>query len=164
MKGGSTMSQQRKASEGNTQTVRLWTFAEAIKVEPYIASLMRSVREYRLEALRLGLAARRLADRPGRPDRKAILRQQEIVTEANRAEDNFHEALQELQDLDIYCLDPNQGLALVPFMHDHQLAWFVYDMFDSQPFRTWRYHSDALEVRRPIAEVLHVPAENTLSA
>ena len=58
-----------------------------------------------------------------------------------------------LQAIDVYCLDPIQGLALIPFVHDKQLAWFVYDLFDAEPLRFWRYHEDSFETRRPLAEL-----------
>jgi hypothetical protein len=144
------------------QTIRVWTYPQIQGTLPYIASVLRSLRESRLEAGRWHLKARRLADRPGRPDRTALLAREEALHEARLADDRFQEALEELHALDVYCLDPVRGLALVPFVQDKQLAWFVYDLFDPEPLRSWRYHHDALDTRRPIAEALEGPAENDL--
>ena len=47
-------------------------------------------------------------------------------------------------------LDAVQGMALVPFVHDDQAAWYVFDLFDSQPIRSWCYQSDPEETRRPL--------------
>jgi hypothetical protein len=59
--------------------------------------------------------------------------------------------------LDIYSLDPLKGIALIPTVHDQRLAWFVYDLFDAEDIRFWRYHDDALEARRPIADLAERP-------
>jgi hypothetical protein len=143
--------------------VRPWTYAKIQAALPYITSIMRSLRERRLEAARLGVAARRLGEQPGRPDRSAIIAYEEAAHEARLAEDRFQEAVQELHNLDVFCLDPIQGLALVPFVHDQQLAWFVYDMFDANPLQHWRFHTDELDVRRPIAEILDPPDSDGLA-
>jgi hypothetical protein len=119
---------------------------------------MRSLRDYSLEAQQQHLRARRLTERPGRHDRTAILAHKTMVDAARQAEDRFHEALDELHTLDIYCLNPVAGLALIPFARDDRLAWFVFDLFDpSDPIRFWRYHQDSLETRRPIEEALAGP-------
>ena len=46
--------------------------------------------------------------------------------------------------------DPGRGVALVPFLQDNQPAWYVFDLFDSQPIRSWRYQSDPEATRRPL--------------
>jgi hypothetical protein len=130
--------------------LRVWTFAEARAAAPYITSVVRSLREHGLEALAQHRAAQRLAERPGRPDRAALIAQEECAAEARRAEERFRSAAEELKALDVYSLDPLQGQALVPFLHDGQLAWYIFDLFDEQPFRFWRYQSDPDETRRPL--------------
>ena len=139
-------------STASKNTLRLWTYTEAQAAIPYLASLMRSLREHRLEAQRLRLEAQRLAAKPGRPDRAALLIHQEAIRAASDAEGRFQEALEELQALDIYCFDAIRGQALVPFVQNKQLAWFIYDLFDSEPLLFWRYHSDPLDRRRPVSE------------
>jgi hypothetical protein len=151
----------RNGSRKHRETIQVWTYDQARQVLSYVASIMRSLRDYRLEAQQQRLAARRLAERPGRPDRSAILNHAEAVQAAAQAEEHFHHALDELHTLDIYCLDPVAGLALIPFAMGKRLAWFVFDLFDpSDPLRSWRYHQDPLEKRRPIAEALAAPPEN----
>jgi hypothetical protein len=140
--------------------IRVWTYSEALGALPYIASVLRSLREHRLEANRQGLIARRLSERPGRPDRVTLLNQEHAAKEARREEEKFREAQEELQRLDVYCLDPVQGVALIPFVHDDQLAWFIYDLHDQKPLQFWRYQGDALQERRPIAEALKESDEN----
>jgi hypothetical protein len=128
----------------------VWSFEEAQAAVPYLSSVIRSLREHGLEALARHRALQRLADRPGRPDRAALLAQEEARREAALAEERFREASEELHALDIFSLDPLQGQALVPFVHDEQLAWYIFDLFDSQPFRFWRFQSDPDETRRPL--------------
>jgi hypothetical protein len=132
----------------STATLRVWTLTEAQAAAPFLASIVRSIREHALESLTQRRKARRLSDKPGRPSRSALINQQEAEHAAVQAEDRFREAVAELQALDIYCLDPIQGLALVPFVRDEQLAWYIFDLFDSTPFRFWRYQSDPEETRR----------------
>ena len=38
----------------------------------------------------------------------------------------------------------------MPFVHDGKPAWYVFDLFDSQPIRSWRYQSDPDETRRTL--------------
>jgi hypothetical protein len=145
----------RNGSKKRSETIQVWTYEQARRVLPYVASIMRSLREYCLEAQQQQLTAQRMAERPGRPDRTAILAHTAVVEAGQEAEKHFHEALDELHELDIYCLDPTAGLALIPFAMEDRLAWYVFDLFDrSDPIRFWRYHQDSLETRRPIAEAL----------
>lgn len=103
-----------------------------------------------LEAQQRHLALKKLEKQPGRPDRHAILAHEEAVREATLAKERLEADVEELMELDVYCLEPIQGLALIPFIQENQLAWFVYDLFEPDQLRFWRYHSDPLETRRPV--------------
>ncbi len=151
------MARKHRGAAREEKTLQVWSFEQATAASPYLASILRSVRERHLETVRSQQAAKRLAGAPGRPNRNGIIAQEEARHEAKHAEERLHEALQELLDMDVYSLDPVQGLALIPFVQDDQLAWFVYDLFDKDPLRFWRYHTDALERRRPIREVTEKP-------
>jgi hypothetical protein len=135
------------------QAIRPWTYDQAKAALPYLRSVMSSLRNHSLEAQAQDLRARRLADRPGRPDRTALLTRQEALDEAQKARDRAEEDVEELSRLDVYCLDPLNGFALVPFVHQEQLAWYVFDLFAENMLDTWRYHEDPPEVRRPIREL-----------
>jgi hypothetical protein len=147
-----TMNRKRDTKR-RRKAIPVWTYAQTRKAIPYLNSIMQTVREYRLKAQRHDLNACRLAAQPGRPDRQAILDHEGEVSEARAANDRVLEELKELQAMGVYCLDPVQGQALVPFVNKKQLAWFVYDLFDPDPLRFWRYHTDALGIRRPISEM-----------
>jgi hypothetical protein len=148
----------RKEAKSRQATIQVWTYDQACRVLPYVASIMRSLREHRLEAQQQRLASERLANAPGRPDRNAIIAHDEAVRLSQEAEDRFQDALEELHVLDIYCMDALQGLALIPFAQGEQLAWFVFNLFDEgEKLRFWRYHEDPLETRRPIIQVLSGP-------
>jgi hypothetical protein len=133
--------------------IRVWPLAEARAALPYITSVMRSLREHRIEALAEHLQAERLARQPGRPNRSTLLAHAEALRAADQADARFYEALAELEALDIYCLDPIEGLALMPFVHDDELAWYFFELFDTEPLRYWRYHRDPLDERRPVGDV-----------
>jgi hypothetical protein len=158
------MSRKQKGTKGRRQTIRVWSHEQALGAVPYITSVMRSLREHRLEAQRHQLQGRRLAAKPGRPNRDDLLAQEGAAQAARLAGERFHEALAELQSLDVYCVDAVQGQALIPFVYQQQLAWFVFDLFDRQPLQSWRYHTDPLDVRRPVKEVLEGSSGTTMLA
>ena len=91
-----------------------------------------------------------LTQRHGRPDRKSLIEEQEARRDLHKAEQDYQGALEELSELNVHPHDPAQGMALVPFIQDNQSAWYVFDLFDSQPIRSWRYQSDPEATRRPL--------------
>jgi hypothetical protein len=149
----------KKRLKKRTKTVPVWTYEQARNAQPYLSSILRSVRENRLDALNFDLTARRLDQQEGRPDRAALIALADARDSRQRAEDRFKGELQELADIGIYCLDPIRGEALVPFVHKSQLAWFLYELFENDPIRFWRFHEDPLEERRPIGEVAETSAK-----
>jgi len=155
------MKRQPKGAKERTQTIQVWTYEQAQAATPYISSILRSLREHALEVLQARHRARRLANRPGRPNRSAIIAQQEAEQEARRADARFRDDLAELQEIDIYPLDPVQGQALVPFVYNDQLAWYIFDLFDVQPLRFWRYQSDPEDTRRPVTAMQRNSYEGT---
>lgn len=156
------MKPNHKRTAAPERTLNLWTHEQARNALPYIHSVMQSIRERYLNAVQEDVKARKLAAKPGRPGRAAILEQEAATKEARLANERLQDTLQEFFAIDVYCLDPVNGLALIPFMQENQLAWFVYDMFDEQPLRAWRYHSDSLETRRPLVQISEGPAPNAL--
>ncbi len=143
----------RPKAKRSTRTVQPWTYPQAQSALPYVRSLVKSAREHRLHAQGHDLRAKRLATRPGRPDRTTLMACADARDEATRENERFEEALEELAAIDVYCVDPLGGVAFIPFVRDDQLAWFIFDLFDRNSFSGWRYHDDPLETRRPINEV-----------
>ncbi len=148
------MKSHRDGTKRRPRTLRAWTYEEARKALPYVTSIMSNLREYRLEALQHDRTAKELARRPGRPDRATIIAREDAVSTAQQVDARYQESLEELHSLDVFCLDPLRGEAVIPFAHNEQLAWFLYDLFDDTHIRFWRYHTDSLETRRPLAEAL----------
>src|SRR5262249_10191964 len=111
-------------------------------------------REHWLDVHRAKRHLRRLDKKPGRPDRASLLDRETVATESEDAADRFDESLRELMSLDVYCVDPVEGLALIPFRKGDELAWFVFDLFDPERLESWRLHNDPIEKRRPLAEAL----------
>jgi hypothetical protein len=142
-----------KETKRQKRTIRVWTLDEATAAAPYFACVLRSLREHWLDAAAKHQMSDRLESLPGRPDRNMLIAQADAKREANEADDRYLEARDELTALDIYCIEPTQGEALVGFLKEDQLAWFVFDLFDSKPFRYWRYHNDPLDTRRPITDL-----------
>ena len=54
--------------------------------------------------------------------------------------------------MDVFLLDPVQGVALIPFNKENSLAWFVFDLFEEGEPQNLAFHEDTLETRRPIAD------------
>ena len=145
----------KRNSKGKARekSIQVWTYEQARAAIPYLSSVVRSLREQAVEALALQRQVLRLAGKPGRADRDDLIEHQEAERQARRAETQLQETADELHALDVYSLDPLGGLALVPFVHDEQLAWYIFDLFDSQPFRFWRYQSDPDDTRRPVTSL-----------
>jgi hypothetical protein len=156
------MKRKPKRSKRREQVIPVWTHAQAVGAMPYLTSIVRSLRDHRLDAVRHDRTAKRLASQFGRPNRHNLIAHQEEFREAQIANDRFQDALQELHELGIYCLDPIRGEALIPFINEQQLAWYVFDLFDPHPLRFWRLHTDSLETRRPLADAREGEAEGPI--
>src|ERR1043166_7510502 len=139
----------RRAS-GELQVLRLWERADAARAVPYLHSVVESVRENWVEAQSKRRDREKLDHLPGRPDRRRILAAQELQTGQEAAEDRFNDAVQELTSIDVYLVDPVQGVAFLPFRKEDDLAWYVYDHFDEHGLAGWRYHNDPIEQCRPL--------------
>ena len=153
-----------KGAKKRQRTIQVWTFAQAKSAVPYLTSILRSLREYTLESLAVRQRFRRIDERPGRPDRDALIAMQETDAEARRAEEHAAHAADELAALDVQSLDAVHGQALVPFVHEEQLAWYVFDLFDPQPLRFWRFQTDPDETRRPLTPREHGRVETVETA
>jgi len=153
------MKRKRKQKRRQLRAISLWDLTQAQKALPYLRSVTNSLRENWLEVQRKRLEVNRLARRPGRPDRAAILAGESAAQEKTLAEDRFADALDELMGIDVYLLDPVRGVAFIPFQKEDNLAWLVFELFDSDALKSWRFHEDPLEMRRPITEVLATPPE-----
>jgi hypothetical protein len=123
----------------HAQGMSIWTLEQARKAIPYIHALMSSLREHRLEEISNHMRSKGLIGSPN-PGRK--LDGERARSEAQVAERSFQEAFDELQSLSIYPLNAIQGVALLPFIREHHLAWLIFDLFDEDPLRCWRYHDD----------------------
>lgn len=151
------MKRNRNGKRRSKQALQVYTFDQANRVLPYVCSIMKSLREHQLTAQSHAVRAKHLAGSPAARERKNLIENQEALKAAQVSWNGFQETLADLHALDIYCLDAIQGLALIPFVHDNQLAWFVFDLFDADPMQTWRYHEDPIEMRRPIAAATEPP-------
>jgi hypothetical protein len=144
------MSSHSRRTKRTRHTLRLWAFDQAQAAVPYITSVVRSLRERALQSQALRRRLEALENRPGRPDRARLIERDEVRRELSQEDDALQQATEELEALDVYVLDALRGQVLVPFAHDDQLAWYVFDLFDDQPIRSWRYQSDPEETRRKL--------------
>jgi hypothetical protein len=158
------MRSNRKETKQRKRTIRVWTLEEATAAVPYIAAVVRSLRDHWLEAAAHYKRVEGMDKRPGRPNRTLLIAKEEALKDARDAESRFGDAQAELAALDIYSLEPGRGQALVPFVYENELAWFLFDLYDPESFRYWRFHTDPLDARRAISQVLSPPAETKRSA
>jgi hypothetical protein len=150
------MSRRSNGAKSRRQaSLRVWTFTQAEAAVPYITSVVRSLREHALAALTARRRVLALEARPGRPDRAALIERQDAQRDCDAAEHAARDAADELAALDVLCLDAVKGHAAIPFVHDEQLAWYVFDLFDVPPLRFWRFQSDPADTRRPITAQQH---------
>ena len=139
-----------KGAKQTRDTLQVWSLNQARAAIPYLSSVLRSMREHVLVALAANHRSKRITAKPGRTTRRDMVAIQEAEHEARQAESRFQEAAGELEEIDVFTLDPVRGQALIPFVQDEQLAWYIFDLFDNKPFRFWRFQSDPEDTRRPI--------------
>ncbi len=143
----------RKQKSSRTRLLRLWSLNEATLAVPYLHSVIGSLREHWLEVL---ATQRRLDRSPAHqaPAKRTQLIAHEIGTEERqRAQAKFDDALEELNKIDIFLLDPVDGSALIPFRKGDDLAWYVFDYFSPRGLIGWRHHGDPIDECRPLAEL-----------
>jgi hypothetical protein len=133
-------------------TQRLWSYEAALRAVPYLRAVVRSLREDWLHLQSVRRQIQRLDSRPGRPDRQTLILRAAAVQELDQADMKLEETFDELKGIDVYGLDPAQGLALIPFGKGDELAWYVFDLFAPQGLEAWRFHGDPLEMRRPLEQ------------
>lgn len=140
----------RKEKTERMRVLHLWNSSEVTKAAAYLRSVIGSLREHWLEVL---AAQRRLDQEPEKAGMKCaqILEQESRNDERQRAQARFDDALEELNKLDVFLLDPVQGLALVPFRKEDDLAWFIFDHFSTDGVIGWRYHADPIEECRSLS-------------
>jgi hypothetical protein len=131
---------------------RLWSYQAALTAVPYLRGVVRSLRKHWLQLRSARRQIQWLDSRPGRPDRQAFIRRETAVKELDQADFQLEETFAELNAIEVYCLDPVQGLALIPFGKGDALACYVFDLFSPQGLVAWRFHDDPLEKRRPLEE------------
>jgi hypothetical protein len=146
------MRKQRDQERAASTTLHLWNYAAALKAVPYLRAVVRSLREHWLDEHRALRLIQLLDARPGRPDRQTLIRRAEAVRDIERATGELEETLDELKAIDVYCLDPVQGLALIPFGQGDELAWFVFDLFAPQGVEAWQFDGDPPQTRRPLEQ------------
>ena len=132
--------------------LRPWTYEAALNAVPYLRAVVRSLREHWLHLQSARRQIERLDARPSRPDRQTLIRRAAAVQELDQADIKLEETLDELKAIDVYCLDPAQGLALIPFGKGNEFAWYVFDLFSPQGLEAWRFQGDPLEMRRPLEQ------------
>jgi hypothetical protein len=142
-----------RGKRGGQMNLKAWTFSEAVSALPYVRSILDSLRELALERNRLRLGLGRLQDYLGRPRRSDLIAQADMESLADHTEAAYLEALDELLAIGVECLDPIQGGAAFPFLHENQVAWFIYHLYEGSQLRWWRYDSDSLDTRRAFAVI-----------
>ncbi len=146
------MKRRHRNKKRPVRVIRLWAKEDVEKAVPYLRSVVGSLREHWLAVQSLQREAALLGRRPAKT-RDQILAETSVQENSARAEQRFEDALSELTKIDVFLLDPVQGLALIPFRKEDELAWFVFDNFDKRGLVGWRLHQDALEECRPLKQL-----------
>jgi hypothetical protein len=151
---GEAMKTQHDAEVKADAELRFWSYGEAVKARSYLRTILTSLREHSLSREGARMRLERLDRRHGRADRETLIQRADAAREVEQADRDFHEAIHELNALDVYSVDPARGLAMIPFKKGNSLAWYVLDLFAQQGLVGWRLHSDPMDTRRPLAEQL----------
>lgn len=152
------MKNREKSKKRRVENFPVWTHEQAVRAVPYINSVMKSIRDIFLKIRSHRLRIKYLDEKPGRPARKQLIERQEAVAEMNRLDEQLARDLEELGRLNIHCIEPACGIAMIPFVNTDQLAWFIFDLFEPTHIVSWRYHHDPLTMRRPLSEMDEKPA------
>ncbi len=151
-----------KRKSKHVRVMRLWDWSEAKTAVPYLRSVLISLREHWLEARTAQVALDRHISDSSPRNTGRLLREKACQDDLTRAQDKFDLALEELAQIDVFLLDPVNGLALMPFRNENDLAWYYIDLFEPEVFAGWRFHDDPIEVCRPIELVNHPPLTKSL--
>jgi hypothetical protein len=133
-----------------SEALHLWTYEAALSAVPYLRSIVRSLREHWLQVQSARRQVERLDSLSGRPDRQTLIELASAIKELEHAHIELEETFDELKAIEVYSLDPVQGLAFIPFDKGEKLAWYVFDLFAPQGVEAWRFHRDPPETRRPL--------------
>jgi len=141
---------------GATGAMQLWTYSQARKAVAYLRSILKSLRNDWLEMQQGLRRLQRIDAGHGRADRQSLIERHETGRDFELAKAHFEETWEELTAVNVYCLDPALGLAMLPFRQGDELAWFVFDLFSDDGVESWRFHADPFEKRRSMAEMWSV--------
>jgi hypothetical protein len=141
---------------GAAGAMQLWSYSQARKAVAYLRSILKSLRNDWLEMQQGLRKLQRIDARDGRADRRALVERAETGRDCELAKARFEETWEELTAVNVYCLDPALGLAMMPFRQGDELAWFVFDLFAEEGLESWRFHADLFEKRRSLAEMWSV--------
>lgn len=147
------MTERREMKKGRSKTIAVWTSEQAHRAIPYIASIVRSLRDLQVAISAREVRLQHLQARPGRPDRNLLIEQDDLRKELDSLRRDFKATQAELEDLNVSLVDPAAGLAMIPIAHLDQLAWLVFELFEEPKITSWRYHTDNRERRRPLRDL-----------
>jgi hypothetical protein len=128
--------------------LHLWTYDAAVRALPYIRTVVRSLREHWVNYNSACRLIQRLDSRPGRPDRQTLYRRETAAQELSDANSRLLEAFDELQAIDVFCLDPVHGRALIPFDKGAAITWYVFDLFAPQSLQP--FYGEPCAWQRPL--------------
>jgi len=140
----------RKDRSKRARALRLWEWNEVRKAVPYLRSVIGSLREHWLDVLAAERRLEQAGKHPAPLKRAQIIQHETHQDERRRAQTKFDDALEELNGMEVFLLDPVQGLALIPFRKGDELAWYVFDHFTADGVAGWRYHHDPIEECRTL--------------
>jgi hypothetical protein len=118
-----------------------------------------SLREHYIDLLQTQRVIDRADAEKLQTRREKLIASEKHADDRRRAQTKFDDALDELNHVDVFLLDPVHGTALIPFRKEDDLAWFVFDHFSPEGLIGWRHHNDPIEECRPL-EGLDLPVLN----
>ena len=104
------MNRSRDDESTGAEVTRLWEWSEATKAVPYLHSVVGSLREHWLEVLKDQRQLHRLAHQNGRPNRRQLIEEQAGKDDLQHESELFDDALDELNRVDVFLLDPVRGV------------------------------------------------------
>lgn len=132
---------------------RMWTADEVKKVLPLVKSIMLTIRERMIQANSAMLNIKRL--NVGRPSRHDMIELENLRRLEREADLDIEDALDELEELGVYCYDAAQCISAFAFTTDWGIAqrgaWFLYSPFGEELY--WRFDGESSSVRHDLREL-----------
>jgi len=129
-----------------------WTLSRARSATIYLKQVLTSLREAYLDHRSASHRLEKLEHKHGRPNTATLVAIEDSKRSCGETHDRIVEAVTELASMGAVPGPMHQGIAFLPVVNNHRLAWLIVDIFDDSVLSGWRWHGEPEGIKRPISE------------